>query len=132
MDLLTPLRGASAHTGAKTQWKAARLARPGLCRLPPARSKSAGYNGTSRVPPPAKVALHRSSIPRYAWSDPPVNDHDYQSLFASLNQAVEILHRNRRPDPQFVAAFDTLKQSRAMLVSVLNRVETPVEDRAAA
>jgi hypothetical protein len=62
-----------------------------------------------------------------------VNDHDYQSLFASLNQAVEILHRNRRPDPQFVAAFDTLKQSRAMLVSVLNRVETPVvEDRAAA
>lgn len=44
-----------------------------------------------------------------------VNDHDYHSLFAALNTAAEILHRNRTPDPVFVAAFDTLKQSRAML-----------------
>ena len=44
-----------------------------------------------------------------------MNDHDYHSLFAALNAAAEILHRNRTPDPAFVAAFDTLKQSRAML-----------------
>jgi hypothetical protein len=44
-----------------------------------------------------------------------VNDHDYNSLFAALNEAAEILHRNRTPDPAFIAAFDTLKQSRAML-----------------
>lgn len=49
-----------------------------------------------------------------------MNDHDYHSLFASLNQAVEILARNRTPDPAFIAAYDTLKQSRAMLVKVLN------------
>jgi hypothetical protein len=44
-----------------------------------------------------------------------VNPHDYNSLFAALNQAVEILYRNRTPDPAFIAAYDTLKQSRAML-----------------
>lgn len=44
-----------------------------------------------------------------------MNDHDYNALLSSLNHAVEILHRNRRPDPGFVAAFDTLKQARAML-----------------
>jgi len=44
-----------------------------------------------------------------------VNDHDYNSLFAALNEAAEILHRNRTPAPAFIAAFDTLKQSRAML-----------------
>jgi hypothetical protein len=59
-----------------------------------------------------------------------VNDHDYNSLFASLNLAVDILHRNRTPDPAFVAAYDTLKQSRAMIEKVLHqpvaigRVET--------
>jgi hypothetical protein len=44
-----------------------------------------------------------------------VNDHDYNSLFAALNEAVDILHRNRTPDAAFVAAYDTLKQSRAMI-----------------
>lgn len=44
-----------------------------------------------------------------------MNDHDYRSLLAALNNAVEILHRNRRPDPAFVTAYDTLKQARAML-----------------
>ena len=48
-----------------------------------------------------------------------MNDHDYNSLFAALNEAAEILHRNRTPDPAFVAAFDTLKQSRAMLEKVI-------------
>lgn len=47
-----------------------------------------------------------------------VNDHDYHSLFAALNEAAAILHRNRTPDPAFVAAYDTLKQSRAMLEKV--------------
>lgn len=44
-----------------------------------------------------------------------MNDHDYNTLFSALNQAVDILYRNRTPEPEFVAAYDTLKQSRAML-----------------
>ena len=44
-----------------------------------------------------------------------MNAHDYNSLLSSLNNAVEILHRNRKPDPRFQAAFDTLKQARAMI-----------------
>jgi hypothetical protein len=48
-----------------------------------------------------------------------VNDHDYNSLFSALNQAVEILNRNRTPDPAFIAAYDTLKQSRAMIEQVV-------------
>ena len=44
-----------------------------------------------------------------------MNDHDYNSLLSSLNQAVEILNRNRTPDPRFIAAYDTLKQARAMI-----------------
>ena len=48
-----------------------------------------------------------------------VNPHDYNSLFAALNQAVEILYRNRTPDPAFIAAYDTLNQSRAMLEQIV-------------
>ena len=44
-----------------------------------------------------------------------MNDYDYNSLLSSLNHAVEILYRNRTPDPRFIAAFDTLKQARAMI-----------------
>jgi hypothetical protein len=44
-----------------------------------------------------------------------MNKHDYDSLFSSLNNAVEILNRNRTPDPRFIAAYDTLKQARAMI-----------------
>ena len=47
-----------------------------------------------------------------------MNEHDYHSLIASLNEAVDILHRNRRPDPEFIAAYDTLKQSRAMIEKI--------------
>lgn len=54
-----------------------------------------------------------------------MNDHDYNSLFAALNEAVEILHRNRRPDPAFVAAYDTLKQSRAMLEQAVPCASAP-------
>jgi hypothetical protein len=50
-----------------------------------------------------------------------VNDHDYNSLFSALNQAVEILNRNRTPDPAFIAAYDTLKQSRAMIEQAVIR-----------
>lgn len=61
-----------------------------------------------------------------------VNNHDYNTLFASLNLAVDILYRNRTPDPAFIAAYDTLKQSRAMIEKVVHqavaieRVETVV------
>jgi hypothetical protein len=66
-----------------------------------------------------------------------VNAHDYTSLFASLNEAVEILDRNRTPDPEFIAAYDTLKQSRAMLARVLTQARAAevvgiAEHRAAA
>lgn len=57
-----------------------------------------------------------------------MNDHDYNSLFSSLNQAVEILARNRTSDPAFIAAYDTLKQSRAMLVKVLNATPDPASE----
>lgn len=59
-----------------------------------------------------------------------MNDHDYNSLFSSLNQAVEILARNRTSDPAFIAAYDTLKQSRAMLVKVLNAAPDPTTTEA--
>jgi hypothetical protein len=54
-----------------------------------------------------------------------VNDQDYNSLFAALNEAAEILHRNRTPDPEFVAAYDTLKQARAMLETVIRPAARP-------
>lgn len=44
-----------------------------------------------------------------------MNPHDYHSLISSLNQAIEILDRNRTPDPRFVAAYDTLKVARARI-----------------
>lgn len=46
----------------------------------------------------------------------------YDSLLNSLNSAIETLDRNRTPDPAMIAAFDTLKQARAMIVRAL---ETP-------
>ena len=61
-----------------------------------------------------------------------VNEHDYKSLFSALNEAVEVLHRNRMPDPPFIAAFDTLKQSRARLVKVLNQAPQPLAELEAA
>jgi hypothetical protein len=45
-----------------------------------------------------------------------VNDSDYNDLLSSLNDAVEILYRNRTPDPAFVAAYDALKVARAKVV----------------
>ena len=41
--------------------------------------------------------------------------HDYQNLISALNQAVDILDRNRTPDPRFIAAYDTLKVARAKI-----------------
>ena len=57
----------------------------------------------------------------FRGSNRAVNDTDYQSLFSALNDATEILHRNRTPDPAYIAAFDTLKQSRAMLEKAIVR-----------
>ena len=54
-------------------------------------------------------------------ASPSMNDHDYNSLLSSLNDAVEILHRNRTPDPRFIAAFDTLKQARAMIEATVSQ-----------
>lgn len=48
-----------------------------------------------------------------------MNVNDYDSLLASLNKAVEILDANRTADPAFIAAYDTLKQARAMVVKAL-------------
>jgi hypothetical protein len=52
-----------------------------------------------------------------------VNAHDYNSLFASLNHALELLHQHRTPDPSYIAAYDTLKQSRAMLANAIRPVD---------
>lgn len=53
-----------------------------------------------------------------------MNTADYHSLLSSLNDAVEILHRNRTPDPRFIAAFDTLKQARAMIEASVGQGRT--------
>lgn len=47
--------------------------------------------------------------------------HDHTALFQALNEATDILQRNRTPDPEFIAAFDTLKQARAMLEKTLSQ-----------
>jgi hypothetical protein len=54
-----------------------------------------------------------------------VNVNDYDLLLASLNNAVEILDANRTADPAFVAAYDTLKQARAMVVEALKMTPEP-------
>lgn len=50
-----------------------------------------------------------------------MNQNDYDSLLASLNEAVAILARIRTPDPRSVAAYDTLKQARAMVLGTIER-----------
>lgn len=49
-----------------------------------------------------------------------MNQNDYDSLLASLNEAVAILARIRTPDPRSVAAYDTLKQARAMVLGTID------------
>ena len=64
-----------------------------------------------------------------------MNANDQHSIFSSLSRAIEILDRNRTPDPDFIAAYDTLKQSRAMLARVLTTTQTATsfaDERAAA
>jgi hypothetical protein len=58
-----------------------------------------------------------------------VNANDQHSIFSSLSRAIEILDRNRTPDPDFIAAYDTLKQSRAMLARVLAANESSASIR---
>jgi hypothetical protein len=58
-----------------------------------------------------------------------VNHQDYNALLSALNDAVAILARNRSPDPTSVAAYDTLKQARAMILSSIERPNVvPVVD----
>jgi hypothetical protein len=44
---------------------------------------------------------------------------EYNSLFSSLNDAVEILARHRTSDPEYVVALDTLKQARARIACTI-------------
>lgn len=69
------------------------------------------------------VGLNPIDFRDSAWVNEGVNEHDYNSLFSALNEAVEILQRNRTSDPAFVAACDTLKQSRAMIASAIKRTD---------
>ncbi len=55
-----------------------------------------------------------------------MNEHAYNFLLSSLNDAIEIMDRNRTPDPALVAAFDTLKQARAMVVRAVEHPHTAV------
>lgn len=55
------------------------------------------------------------------WFNPLMNPNDYLSLLASLDRAVAILDRNRTPDPESVAAYDTLKQARARITAILDK-----------
>ncbi len=63
--------------------------------------------------------MHRKANLRDLWSNGGVNHHDYNSLLSSLNDAVAILARNRTPDPELIAAYDTLKLARAKIVRVV-------------
>jgi hypothetical protein len=64
-----------------------------------------------------------------------MNLQEQDTLFSSLDCAIETLERNRLPDPRFVAAFDHVKQARAMLVRVMRESAAgspPADLRAAA
>ena len=50
-----------------------------------------------------------------------MNSEAYTSLLSALNQAVEILERNRTPNPELIATFDTIKQARAMAIRAVER-----------
>ena len=50
-----------------------------------------------------------------------MNQEAYNSLLSALNDAVAVLDRNRTPDPALIAAFDTLKQARAMVVRAVEQ-----------
>lgn len=54
---------------------------------------------------------------------------DYHALFSSLNDAIEILNEHRSPDPDFVAALDSLKQARARIARVMSQPVAPVVSR---
>jgi hypothetical protein len=58
----------------------------------------------------------------------------YESVLNSLNAAVEIMERNRTPDPALIAAFDTLKQARAMVIRAVQEGQPslPAQERQAA
>jgi hypothetical protein len=53
-----------------------------------------------------------------------MNQTDYLTLLASLDQSLAILDRNRTPDPAMIAAYDTLKQARARVVRAVEATRT--------
>ena len=53
-----------------------------------------------------------------------MNSEAYTSLLSALNQAVEILERNRTPNPELIATFDTIKQARAMIIRAVERPQS--------
>lgn len=62
-----------------------------------------------------------------------MNQHEFNLLLSSLDTAVEILARHRKPDHASVAAFDALKQARARVLNAVSESAelTPVERIAA-
>ena len=48
-----------------------------------------------------------------------MNQQEFEALLSCLNGAVEILERHRTPDPEVVAACDTLQQARARVLEAV-------------
>jgi hypothetical protein len=81
--------------------------------------KMSGFTLWATAASAAKVGVDGSSFAQRVRSVQPVKTQDHTTLFASLDEAIDTLQRNRTPDPAFIAAFDTLKQARAMLARAL-------------
>ncbi len=86
--------------------------------------RSLGAGPTSGFSPLVRTHLRGSERPTQPFPQRAVSravtTQDHHTLFASLDAALALLERHRTPDPAFVIAYDTLKQSRAMLVKVLH------------
>lgn len=54
-----------------------------------------------------------------------MNEHDYNALLSSLNEAIAVLARHRTPDAASVEAYDTLKLARARVLAAVNEMRTP-------
>jgi hypothetical protein len=50
-----------------------------------------------------------------------MNQENYNALISSLDHAVEILSRHRTPDGPMVAAYDTVKQARALVAKAVTQ-----------
>jgi hypothetical protein len=64
-----------------------------------------------------------------------MNDAKFNALLSSLDHALEILAQHRAPDADNVAAYDALKQARALAVQAFSKkhaLSLLDEERAAA